>query len=245
MENFNKASVDVLFTNDYGYFKFLKGNRDLNNGKIKRITESVSNGLNLFRYCPILINKDGYVIDGQHRFVVCKQMKLPVFYIIVPDFTLRQIAEMNQNASKWKDRDFMNCYIDTGNENYKVLADFIETYGINIGIAVSLLSEGKVKGVRMIDVMRDGLFKATHLKHAKHFMGKAISLKDYCESYLSRNFLQAVEVLVESKDFSLEEFIDKLNTHGLRIDNRQSYKEYLTHIEDLFNYRNSKRKRIY
>ena len=244
MEHEQLSSINVLFSDDYGKFKFLRGNRDLNNAKINRIIESVNNGLNLFRYCPIMVNKDGYVIDGQHRFVVCKKMKLKVFYVVVPDFTLRQIAEMNQNASKWKDKDFVNCYIDTGNDHYKILRDFINKYNLNLGIAVSLLSEGKVRGQRLDD-LRDGLFKANFIDLGTKFMDIALQFKEFCDSYKSRMFLQALEVLIASKDFNLDEMISKLRQHNLKVETCQSYKEYLTHMEDLFNYRNSKRKRIY
>ena len=191
-----------------------------------------------------MVNKDGYIIDGQHRFYVSKKLGLPVFYITAPNFTLRQIAEMNQNASKWKDKDFVNCYIDTGNENYQTLKDFVEKYQLNLGIAVGLLSNGKVNAKRMDD-LRDGLFKAEYLEYATKFMETALLFKDLCESYKSRNFLQTLEVLTASKEFNLQEFIDKLKLHNLKIENRQSYKEYLTHLEDLYNYRNSKRRRIY
>jgi hypothetical protein len=245
MENDTTSSVNVLFTNDYGKFKFLLGNRDLNNAKINRIIESVSNGLNLFRYCPIMVTKDGYIIDGQHRFFVCKKLKLNVFYVVVPDFTLRQVAEMNQNASKWKDKDFVNCYTDTGNKNYSVLGEFVEKYQLNLGIAVSLLSEGKVRGIKRLDDLRDGLFKAEKLEFATAFMDNALRFKEYCTSYKSRSFLQALEILFAGKDFDLDEMIDKLKLHSLTVETCHSHKEYLTHLEDLFNFRNSKRKRIY
>lgn len=245
MENEKQSSVQILFSNDYGKFKFLKGNRDLNDAKIKRIIESVSNGLNLFRYCPIMVNREGYVIDGQHRFYVCNKLKLPIFYIVVPEFTLRQIAEMNQNASKWKDQDFVNCYVDTGNNHYNVLREFADTYRLKLGIAVSLLSEGKVRGVYSLDALRDGLFRVEKLEIATAFMDTALMFKDYCVSYKSRSFLQALEILLASEGFNLEEMFGKLKLHSLTIETCQSYKEYLTHLEDLFNYRNQKRKRIY
>lgn len=244
MKGETESSIKVLFTTDYGSFKFLKGNRDLNSLKVKRIAESVSSGLNLFRYCPIMVNKEGFIIDGQHRFIVCKQLHLPVFYIVVQDFTLRQIAQMNQNASKWKDRDFVNCYTDTGNEHYKKLTAFVEKYQINLGIAVSLLQDGKVRG-KHLDNLRDGLFKAEYEGYAESCMQQALQFQPFCEAYKSRNFLQAIETLMVGNKTVLPEIVEKLKQHKLQVKTKSSTKEYLTHIEDLYNHRNSIRRRIY
>lgn len=240
----NKSPVQILCTDDYSAFHFLKGNRDLNQLKIKRIIESVENGLDLFKYCPIMVNKDGYVIDGQHRYYVCRKLGLPVFYVIVPNFTLRQVAQMNHNASKWTDKDFLKCYIDIGNQHYAYLKEFVEKYQVNLGIAISILYEGRVR-VNCLDDFRDGLFKAEYQKTATNLVEHALLYKDFCSSFKSRNFLQALETLLASKDYDSTEMIEKLRLHNLVIENRQSPKEYLTHMEDLFNYRNSKRKRIY
>jgi len=245
LANGTPASVQIFWTKDYGMFRFLKGNRDLNEGKIKRIMRSVEDGLEFFRYCPIMVSKDAFVIDGQHRFYVCKKLGLNVYYVIVPDFTLRQVAEMNNNASKWKDKDYLNCYIDVGIEHYKVLAGFIETYQVNIGIASSLLDYGKVRGGGGRDNFRDGLFKVNYYDQAVRLMDKVADFSGYCEGYNSRNFIQAVEVLLDSPEYRHQEMLDKLKLHSLVIENRSSHKDYLQHLEDLFNFKNSKRRRIY
>jgi hypothetical protein len=242
--NSSPASVQVYCTKDYGNFHFLKGNRDLNNAKIKRIIESIETGLEFFKYCPIMVNDGGYVIDGQHRFYVCKKLDLPVYYMIVPKFTLRQVAEMNNNASKWNDQDFLNCYIDIGIEHYKFLKTFVEQYQVNLGIASSLLSNGKVKGGYKDD-FRDGLFKVNFEGKATTLIVHALSYKKYCKVYNTRNFLQALEILLESPEYRPDEMFEKLELHNLSIENKSSPKEYLTHLEDLFNYRNQKRRRIY
>jgi hypothetical protein len=243
--NGTPATVQIFWTKDYGMFRFLKGNRDLNELKIKRIMRSVEDGLEFFKYCPIMVNQEGYMIDGQHRFYVCKKLGLNVYYVIVPNFTLRQVAEMNNNASKWTDKDYLNCYIDVGIGHYKALAEFIDTYNVNIGIASSLLDYGKVKVGSARDDFRDGLFKVNYYDQAVRLMDKVTDFSGYCESYNSRNFIQAIEVLLDSQDYNHTELLDKLKLHGLVIETRSSYKDYLQHLEDLFNFRNSKRRRIY
>lgn len=241
-----ESSTVIYWTKEYGQFRFLKGNRDLDEAKIKRIMKSIENGLEFFKYCPIMVNEQGYVIDGQHRFFVCKKLGLNVYFVVVPDFSLRQVAEMNNNASKWKDRDFMNCYIDTGVEDYKVLADFIERHHINIGTAIGLLSAGYAHaGTEHREVFRNGQFRVNEQAKAERLMNMVHDFNDYCESYTSRSFIEAIETLWESPEYDHAAMLDKLKVHNLTIEQRPTYKEYLQHMEDLFNFRNSKRRRIY
>jgi len=248
MEETREASVRIFWTTEYGKFKFLRGNRDLNESKIKRIIQSVQSGLSFFQYCPIMVNEEMFIIDGQHRFAVCQQLKRNVYYVIVPNFTLRQIAEMNNNASKWKDKDFLNCYIDVGITDYEYLKDFVTHHHLNLKIGASMLMFGKVRysgTAEDSDAFRDGRFKVKFSAEADDLMHEAELYKPFTDSYNTRNFLQAIEILLASENYQGAELIDKLKMHNLKIEQKNSPKEYLSHLEDLFNFRNSKRKRIY
>ena len=99
-------SNDICTTDDYKMFKTLKGNRPLVMAKVDKIIASNNAGINLFPYCPVLVNEDHYVIDGQHRLAACRKMKSIVYYLVVPDFTLLQIATINSTMSKWKNSDY-------------------------------------------------------------------------------------------------------------------------------------------
>jgi hypothetical protein len=240
-----KSSIEIFETRDYSLFKYMKGNRHVDKKKIHRIRKSVEeDGLNYFQWCPIMVTPDMQVIDGQHRLKVCEQLNLPVYFVVVPGFNLKQVPAINNNVSKWKDQDFLNCYMDLGNKHYQLLHEFIQKHGINIGIAVSLLQDGKVHGHAQ-DTMRDGLFKVNHQDYATRFMKIIEAFDGICKTNKTRSFMQAVEVLAESKSFSLDDFMKKIQAHNLVIESRGTYKEYLTHMEDLYNYRNQTRRRIY
>lgn len=228
-------------------FRFLQGNRDLNEPKVKRIINSVHNGLSFFQYCPIMVNEEMFIIDGQHRFAVCQQLKINVYYVIVPNFSLRQIAEMNNNASKWKDVDFLNCYVDVGIDDYKILQQFADKHDLNIRIASSLLMTGKVRSdvVDGKEAFRDGKFRVNEQDKAEDFMNRAVEFNSLTDAWNTRSFLQALEILNDSLAYNQVELIEKLNLHNLKIDKKSTAKEYLAHMEELFNFRNSKRRTIY
>jgi hypothetical protein len=243
----NESSTKIHYTSDYGQFHFLRGNRDLNEAKINKIIKSVNEGLNFFKYCPILVNEDFYIIDGQHRFVCCKKMKLPIFFVIVPNFSLRQIAEINNNQSKWKTKDFMNCYIDANVNKgaYEVLNRISLEYKINLSACINLLMYGKVGSGGRSEEFRDGNFKVNFLSETENLLSLAKDYEKFGADWKHRAFLQAIEKLLASDNYEHKAVLKKLEKCGLNIEPQSTFKEYLVHIEELYNHRNSKRQILY
>jgi hypothetical protein len=243
----NESATKINYTSEYGHFHFLRGNRDLNEGKINKIINSVNNGLNFFKYCPILVNDAMYIIDGQHRFVVCKKLKLPVYYVVVPNFSLRQIAEMNNNQSKWKTKDFMNCYIDAdvNRADYKTLEEVSTEFKINLSVCISLLQFGKVHNGGRSDAFRDGNFKVNHLSDARGLLTTSMDYEPFGAEFRQRSFLQCVEKLIASEKYDHAAVLKKFQKCALRIEKQSTMKEYLVHIEELYNYKNSIRQILY
>lgn len=245
----NESSIaKIYWTEDYGQFHFLHGNRDLVESKINKLSRDVEAGLNLFQYCPILVNKDFFIIDGQHRFYVCKSKKLKVYYCVVPDFTLAQIAKLNNNQNRWTNNDFLNCYIDAGRNSghYKTLKNFIGSYGVTLSEAVSLLYAGiPANGGRFLELFRDGDFEVRFLNEATQLCDLAGEYSEFTDANYSRNFLATLQKLLAGDKFSHREMIQKLQKNNLRIEKRSNVKEYLVHMEELFNFKNSIRKTIY
>lgn len=234
---------------NYRAFKILKGNRPLVPGKVKRIIDSVKEGMSLFQYCPIMVNSQMYVIDGQHRLEACKKLNLMVYYVVVPDITLVQIAKLNSNTSRWKSSDFFNCFIQTGNKDYEVLQKFQQKYELSINMAVSLLMTGQpATGGRPSETFTEGKFRVIHFDKAEALMKKVMSyhpMVDDNKIVSNRNFIMAVQRLLASKSYSHQEVIDKLTRIKAKITEQPNYKEYIYAIEKLFNKDNSKRRILY
>lgn len=243
----SESNTKINYTGDYSLFYFLRGNRDLNEAKVNKIIKSVQDGLNFFKYCPILVNESFYIIDGQHRFVVCKKLKLPIFYVVVPNFSLRQIAEINNNQSKWKTKDFMNCYIDANvnREDYQALFDFTEYHKINISLGINLLMYGKVGTGGLSVAFRDGDFKVNHMETARNLILTAQEYEPFFADWRHRSFLQAIEKLSASDKYDHTAVLNKFIKHSHKMERQGSCKEYLTHIEELYNYKNSIRQILY
>lgn len=244
----NESNTKICWTQDYGKFRFLHGNRDLDESKIKKLEKDVKAGMDLFKFCPILVNESMYIIDGQHRFYVCQRLKINVYYIVVPDFSLAQIARLNNNQNRWKMNDFLNCFIDSGKnkEEYKILQQFKKKHKVSISMAAGMLANGTLMSkFNTLENFRNGMFVAKHLSKAEKLMERAQQFEPYIECYYERNFLLALEKLHDNGKFNQAEMLGKLKKHDLKIEKQPNTKSYLAHMEELFNYKNSIRKTIY
>ena len=246
--NDNASCTTIYWTTDYKKFHYIHGNRDLNQTKINKLIKDVQDGLDLFKYCPILVNETYHIIDGQHRFFVCTKLKMNVYYVIVTEFSLAQIAKLNNNQNRWKMKDFLSCYIDAGTRSadYKILYDFIEKYKITISAGLSILYSGKVaSGGQYLEMFRNGEFEVKFLADAEILMNAASEYAPYCDVNYNREFLSALQRLLGNGMFSQSEMIKKLHKNDLKIERKSNTKEYLAHMEELFNFKNSIRKTIY
>lgn len=67
--------IEIHKSTDYGWFKFLPTNRTVVTST--RVKDSVET-FDLTPYVPLIVTKDGYIIDGQNRFKVCRELGKPI-----------------------------------------------------------------------------------------------------------------------------------------------------------------------
>ena len=192
--------VKIYWTNNYSLFSFVKGNRDISEKKMKKIEESINSGLNLLPHCPIVVSEKMKIIDGQHRFMVCKKMKLPIYYVIAENIEIRDIATLNSNTDKWKQKDFIFCYIDLGIEDYKKLHEFKEKYPFSYSVSASILAEEKINdgGSNLTEDIQEGRFKVENFDKSIEFANKYILLSDYAEKIIDRKLISAMQRLYKN-----------------------------------------------
>src|SRR5581483_8857706 len=142
-----ESTVKVYQTTEYARFKFINGNRELNEQKINRIVGDIEAGIDVLMYYPLVVReRDGRleIDDGQHRFYISKKLKRPVYYIIAPEERkLVDIAKINSNTEKWKVKDFIHCYVQQGNEHYVKLHEFMTVYELSATLVMKLLGDGE------------------------------------------------------------------------------------------------------
>ena len=105
----------IWVTENYSIFKRLEHNRSVTNARKEKLIASMSVHEVL---CPIIVNKNMEIIDGQGRYEAKKEMGLPIYFIIDENADISDCQRMNYTNSKWTTLDFAQSYASAGNENY-------------------------------------------------------------------------------------------------------------------------------
>lgn len=249
-----QSKVKVYQTDDYKLFAQLDGNRSLNKKKIERIIKEIKAGNDILDLVPVLVRESKnklIVLDGQHRLEIAKLLKRPVHYILqIKDMTLHNVAKVNSNTEKWKDLDFINCYVTAGNNHYKRLEEFRKTYGMAVGVCLVLLKYGTVRsdGGGDAEAMRmdfeQGRFEVKKYK-------EAVMLAEICQnfsafpSWSSRPFVMAISKILTAEKCDFDVLVKKYKEDPAKLTNQGNVKSYLSLLEEIYNRNNSKRRMIF
>jgi hypothetical protein len=251
--NHQVSEVKVYVTTDYKIFERVRGNRALNETKIKKMIRDMNHGLNFLADFPIVTSESGkklQVHDGQHRLEAAIKLKKPVYYIVrKAQMDLVETARVNSLQERWKPKDFINCYMEQGIKDYGVLQDFIEIYSCPVSTALRLLHYGTAKsdsgaGDLLRKYFERGQFKASHVKQAKEIM-ETCRLFQAFDKWSSRPFIAAITRLLSGDLCDMDRLVEKFNENPDMPQARSTPKDYLVLLENIYNKGKHKREVIY
>lgn len=239
-------------TKEYSKFKTIIGNRYINEKRVNNIIADIKDGLDLLPYCPIIvyINNDDKkpfcIIDGQHRFEVCKRLKKPVYYVESGELNLLQIAKINSRAEKWTKKNFLDCYVNLGLEDYIILKNFIKKYNIVYSTAVSFLMEGRITGGGgPMEKFRNGEFEVNYFDMADKVVSLTVDLFSIYVFSRDRYLIAAIHDILNKGNCDFDTLKRNIKAAPNEMDKQYSKKDYLLNIERLYNYGNKNRVAIY
>ena len=150
-------NMEVKKTMDYSLVKKLEGHRDVR--KKNALVESIKE-MDLTMYSPIIVSEDFRIIDGQHRFEACKELNLPIYFLVMPSENAEKaMIVLNKCQSQSRNEEFFqyrlsprdtvflynaavvsveNKDYDNAVKLYKELKDYIDKYKIQLSFAVLL-----------------------------------------------------------------------------------------------------------
>jgi hypothetical protein len=233
------ADGDVVVSNtysttDYAKFSMVKGNRMVSRRKVIKLREAIKlNDLTLAY--PIVVDRKFRIMDGQHRYIACVELKKPIYYIVIGEFDIRVIADVNNNQSRWTAYDYLNAYCELGIHEYKVFAGFMTRNEFNFSVTFIALT-GRWGG-EIYSEFRRGNFKVRNLEKSDEVADRVHSLKEHLTFYKQREFVLALTKCMEHPDYDHPRMLKKMaTTGGSSLRKATNAADYIRQLEDVYNW---------
>ena len=233
-----KVISQVIETNDYSLFSILKGNRQINKAHLNRLKESIEQESLIV---PIIVNEEYEIIDGQNRYNAWKDLKLPVYYIVVEGYGLSQVQRLNSNIRNWSMKDYADCYDTLGKKDYKVYKKFKEKYGLGDYESIALLQNQDNGSGKNFERFRNGKFKVVNYKKACKNAEKVVALSEYYDGYKRRSFVFSILHLINHKNFDFKQLLSKLKYQQSKLVECTNKEQYLVLLQGIYNYKSTKK----
>lgn len=233
----------ILTTSNYNMFSKIDGNRLINKLNYKRIKESIEDE---YLPIPIIVNENFEVIDGQHRLEACKELKIPVYYVIIYGLTLKHVQKLNSISKRWSTKDYLDGYADMGKSDYIIFRDFINEYKLGDTVTLMLLMNltTKPNGDHIID-FKCGKFKVVDFLSAELTAKKIEKVGKYYDGNKRGIFVFALVKLLHTPSFNFDVFMNKLKYQSTKLVDCGTINEYIKIIEDIYNYKNRNKVRFF
>ena len=164
---------------------------------------------------------------------------------MIDGYGVEETKILNQNTHNWTANNFMEAFCEVKMKEYLKYRDFQKKYKFNHQCTMSLLVGSKTsQGGGVYGLFKSGLFKITHLKQATEIADSVIAVGEYYAGYKRRSFISAMQKAMASKEYNHAHFLSKLKGQRTKMVDCTTWKQYLTLMEEIYNYRTPQNKRV-
>lgn len=235
--------ADVQSTKDYNLFKTINYNREVMGNRVESIVESINKyGFIL----PILVNKDFYVVDGQHRLEAAKRCNSIVSYIQFNcDNSMLPIlvSTVNTTSKNWTNEDYLNMWRYLDKEAYVYISDIMDDYRISLAVTLRLAGFGG----NALKKFKSGDFTLTSSQKSR-LMTRIMyldAIRNHNHSFskfnYSPSFVRAVANIVKNPKYNHERMMAVLDRSPGCIVKCNRGDEYIELFEGIYNYKRKDR----
>ena len=240
----------IYVTYDYSAFKMIRTNRNLNPKNRAKILKSCKKQ-QLVRPINVSLHEGNlYIVDGQHRFSVWKELNQPVYFIITSDFADSEfeMKEMNLSGVVWNKATFLESYIKAGKEPYLVFKSLLERTGFSIDLLLSVFNHFQVTDMEQInEAFREGNLSLNAIDDIEQFIFFYNNFITY-KSHKKSNFIKAL-LRVYSQDGVDRDYLIKQyhrHQHNLKSIRVGSIRKYIgTIMNDVYSVQTPEVKALY
>jgi hypothetical protein len=239
-----KDKTKIEISKDYDKFKFVNGNRPVDDRHVNKLVASMKQH---YVPTPIIVNSKNQIVDGQHRYLACKQLGLDI-YFYRNDIKLDGLRTINQNTKNWTLDDFMNSYVKLEEDKsqvgpYTIFKHFKKTTKFPNAVCLMMLTNDRS---RSSDGFKQGIFEIPpgNYEMAQRQAKMIIEVGQYYAGYKRRSFVVAMLILFKDPEFKFKKFIRKLTLNRSKLFHCTNTEDYLDAIEKLYNWGDKSKLRL-
>lgn len=250
--NSSTMLTPIFTTTNYSMFGHIGGNRNLDTSNLNKIKQSVSKKHIKTNAVICILDVEDVkeplkIVDGQHRFEACKDLNIPVSYVIDSSLTmasiLNDITLLNTASKEWDVSDFMNSEAQKGNQNYilysKVYNIFNNSFdheslffilNSDVNRTCPKISYPSFKAGQLQFDQSDYNYLTQRLKDISQF-------NHYSEIGGKRYYQKALNQLMNTKGFDVKQMLSKIQSRQSLIVKCTTVDGALKQLADIYNYK--------
>lgn len=235
--------LKVSSTRNHKIFELSEENRSLEPAKHSKLEKSY-NKYGCLAYWPIVVTKNTAngkytILDGQHRFDLCRRYNFTIYYIMIPSGMEIDIAEVNDTQKPWDIEDYSRYWAARGDKetapHYEKVLDFREEFKIGISWAYALLG-GPVLYNSVKGSVNTGNFRLADVETATTIITTYSGLKAV-RPKLRQDTLSLLIIIHRIEGFDPHRLVHKAETNKEKFKLFQDTIEMASMFEDLYNTR--------
>lgn len=225
---------------DYNKFTYSTLNRPVNLNQVMRLHDSMQRHDNISAISCIK-DKDGKlkIIDGQHRFEACKELKIPIEYDIW-DIEEDSMIVLNESQKNWKLEDYLNYGVKNKKEDYILLDEYRKKTGIGLGALIELFSDEKSinQYKSRNEIFKSMLWKMGNNKTSLEILNLILELyeKFGVKHYFHLRFILAFRDIYNSSQYSHKRMIEQINKGSLQLTPQINKVDHIRCFEKVYNF---------
>ena len=228
-------------TTEYSIFKYKPGNRkNINQTHIEKLKEKILKH-GYLQSMPVIVNENYEIIDGQHRVEACKQLGIPVPYVIEKDIQEDLLIDLNVSQKKWTTTDFVAYYAkERHNKNYERLEELMDITKLDVTTALELAFDKELGGAGLQHIKEGNLtLEATHIQHARVVFDAIRTIADLLHFRITGRLCRALNTMQRHPSFSWTKLLEKARNYRAKTYPCSTKQEWLEMFVTLYNH-NSK-----
>ena len=231
-----QSDVRIFVTSEYDEFSLSEFNRDPSH--YKKVLESIKKK-DYTKYNPILVDKDLIIVDGQNRYLACKELGLPIHFIVSQEINIYAAADINQASKNWSVTDYARHYAKRGNKEYIRLLDLCAKYNQRISVVMAFGKQsGGVKSHSQN--VKSGNFEFKTEIDIDEFFEHMKEFANYYHFSNREKFIKAALKLYNHKDYDKDKMLKKLRQCSGIVHEQPRVDMMVKELLKLYNYNNRK-----